>query len=131
MNSSLSVEQVNGRGKSCHSESKKKKDKIDLHNKLSYSSVCTLTTATSLLGMIGRTPAHDGCFTPRCVELRKILSFIRCYTSITLDTHSDKQSLGCAILLTNTPGKQLETPCLKLFLAKLRKGKNFPSEVTY
>jgi hypothetical protein len=65
------------------------------------------------------------------VNLEKILSFIHCYMSITLDTHSDKQSLGCAILLTNTPGKQLENPCLKLFLAKLCKGKNFPSKVTY
>jgi hypothetical protein len=125
MNSSLSNEQINGGGKSCHSKSKKKKDETNLHNKFSYSSVCMLTAATSLLGMLGRTPARDGWFTPQCVELRMVSSFIRCYTSITYDTHSDKQSLGCVILLTNTLRKQLETSCPKIFLAKQRKGKTF------
>jgi len=52
-------EQLNGRGKSFHSKSKKLKDKRNLHDKFFYSSVCTLTVATSLLGMLGRTPARD------------------------------------------------------------------------
>jgi hypothetical protein len=110
-NSSLPNEQINGRGKLCHSESKKKKDERNLHNKFSYSSVCMLTAATSLLGMLGRTPTRDGCFTPQCVELRAVSSFIHCYTSITLDTHPDKKSLGCAVLPTNTSRKRSETSC--------------------
>ena len=48
-----------------------------------------------------------------------------------MDTHSDKRSLGCAILLTNTPRKRLANFLPELFLAKLRKGKNFPNEVNY
>jgi hypothetical protein len=39
--------------------------------------------------------------------------------------------LDVQTLLTNTPRKQLENFLPELFLAKLRKGKNFPSEVNY
>jgi len=53
-------EQLNGRGKSCHTKSKKLKDKRNLHDRFSYSSICTLTAATSLLDMLERTPTRDG-----------------------------------------------------------------------
>jgi len=59
-NFKLSNKQLNGREKSCHSKSKKLKDKGNLCERSSYSSACTLTAATSLLGMLGRTPARDG-----------------------------------------------------------------------
>jgi len=78
---SLVTSNYNGGGKSCHSKSKTfKKDKWNLHNRITLSLVCSHTATTSLLGMSGRTLTRDGWFTPRCVELKLIFSFIRHYS---------------------------------------------------